>query len=158
MKAKVQLKQGKEKVQLTGKIAIIRLRGLTGVRHDIRKSMELLRLYRRHNCVVVEANPGNLGMIKKIKDYVTYGEIDDETYKLLVDKRGKEFKGREESSRGKIKYKKFVTVNGKKIKPFFRLSPPRKGLKRKGLRASFKRGGALGYRGKEIIKLIERMV
>lgn len=142
----------------SGKIAIIRLRGLTGVRHDIKQTMELLRLYRKNYCVVVEANPSNWGMIKRVKDYTTFGEIDDKTYKLLVEKRGHEYKGREESYKGKIKYNKFIKIGDNKIKPFFRLCPPRGGLGRKGLKASFTQGGALGYRGKEIVKLIERMV
>ena len=51
------------------------------------------------------------GMIKKVKDYCTYGEIDSETEKLLVDKRGQYT----------------VDKEGKKVmKKFFRqLSMPR---------------------------------
>ena len=42
------------------------------------------------------------------------------------------------------------------IKPLFRLSPPKKGYE--GIKRSFKNSGALGYRGKEINKLIGRMI
>lgn len=157
VKKESKLKKTKED-KPSGKVAVIRVRGITGVRHDIRKTMEMLRLYRKNYCVVIDANPSNLGMLKKIKDYVTYGEIDDNTYKMLIEKRGEAYKGREESYKGKIKYKRFVVVGNKKIKLFFRLSPPRGGFERKGLKASFKQGGALGYRGKAMIKLIERMV
>ena len=117
-------KKTKEK-KSSGKIAVIRVRGITGVRHDIKKTMEMLRLYRKNYCVVLEPTQSNLGMLKKVKDYVTYGEIDDKTYKMLVEKRGEGYKGREQSYKGKIKYKRFITKGGKKFKPFFRLSPPR---------------------------------
>ena len=72
------------------KIAIIRIRGMTNVRGDIDKTLKMLNLNNKNHCVVVEQNPTNMGMIKKIKDYVTYGPITDETFKLLVEKRGVE--------------------------------------------------------------------
>ena len=147
-----------EEKKASGRIAAIRLRGITGVKHDIKKTMEILRLYRKNYCVVLENKPSYLFMLKKVKDYVTYGEIDDNTYKMLIEKRGEVYRGREESYKGKIKYKNFIVLDNKKLKPFFRLSPPRGGFERKGLKASFKQGGALGYRGDKIVKLIERMV
>ena len=39
----------------------------------------------------------------------------------------------------------------------FRLHPPKGGFERRGIKKTFKEGGVLGYRGKEIIKLIEKM-
>lgn len=142
-----------------GKIAIIRIRGVSGVRHDIRKTLTMFRLFRKNNCVVIENSPSNLGMIIKIKDYVTFGEIDDKTYQLLVDKRGRDFKGREQSRNGKVKYDgHFVKVGSRKIKPYFRLSPPRGGFERKGTKVSFKNGGVLGYRGDKMAQLIKKMI
>lgn len=140
------------------KIAIIRIRGNVNLRKEIKDTFSLLRLYRKNFCIVIENNPSLIGMANKVKDYVTYGEIDDETYKLLIEKRGEEFKGREKDSKGKIEYKKFVLINGKKLKPFFRLSPPRGGFERKGIKVSFKAKGALGYRADKINDLIKRMV
>ncbi len=141
------------------RLAIIRVRGDVNLRKEIKDTLKLLRLYRKNFCVVVPANPSIMGMINKVKDYVTYGEIDDDTYKLLVEKRGEEYKGREEDKKGKIKYnKRFLLIDGKKIKPFFRLSPPEKGFGRKGIKVSFKAGGALGYRGEKINDLIRRMI
>ena len=140
------------------KIAVIRIRGDVNLRHEIRDSFELLRLYRKNFCVVVEGNESRMGMIKKVKDFVTYGEIDDETYKSLVEKRGEEYKGRDTDKKEKIKYTKFVVIDGKKIKPFFRLSPPRGGFERKGIKVSFKAKGALGYRADKINNLIKKMI
>ena len=140
------------------KIAIIRVRGPVKVDIDIENTMLLLNLYTKNCCVVVEAKPNILNMIKKIKDYVTFGEINDETYKLILEKRGEEYKGRETDKKGKIKYKKFIVINSKKYKPFFRLNPPKKGFGRKGIKVDFKIGGALGDRKEKINDLIKRML
>lgn len=139
-------------------IAVIRIRGSINTSQKIKDAFNSLRLYNKNYCVVVKSNPVNKGMIKKVKDYITWGEIDNETYKLLIEKRGAEFKGREKDSKGKIKYNKFIIVDGKKYKPFFRLNPPRKGYGRKGIKIVFKAGGALGNRKEKINDLIKRMV
>ena len=39
-----------------------------------------------------------------------------------------------------------------------RLNPPLKGHGRKGIRAGFRQGGSLGYRGDKINSLLERMI
>ncbi|MBU1004876.1 MAG: uL30 family ribosomal protein, partial [Nanoarchaeota archaeon] len=77
------------------KIAIIRVRGAVNLNYEVKETMNLLRLYRKNFCVVVDNTPSIQGMIKKVKDYVTYGELDHSIYKELVEKRGEEFKGRE---------------------------------------------------------------
>jgi large subunit ribosomal protein L30 len=140
------------------KIAVVRVRGDVNLSRDVKDTLNLLRLYRKNYCIVVENEPSAIGMIKKVKDHVTYGEIDDDTYKMLIEKRSEEYKGREQDSKGKIKYNKFIEVNGKKIKPFFRLNPPQKGFGRKGIKVGFKAGGALGYRAEKINNLLKRMI
>ena len=139
-------------------IAVVRIRGSINVTQKIKTAFDLLRLYNKNYCVVLKGAPTVMGMINKIKDYVTWGEINSETYKLLVEKRGKEYKGREKDSKGKITYSNFIVVDGKKYKPFFRLNPPRKGYGRKGIKIAFKVGGALGYRGEKINDLLKRMI
>jgi len=140
------------------KIAIIRVRGDVNLKTKIKDTLKLLRLYRKNFCVVIEDNASFKGMIIKAKDYVTYGEISDDVYKLLVEKRGEEYKGREKDSKEKISYNKFISVDGKKIKPYFRLNPPKKGFGRKGIKVSFKSHGALGYRADKINDLLKRMI
>ncbi len=140
------------------KIAIVRVRGSVNLNQKVKDTLNLLRLYRKNYCVVVDDNPSYKGMVNKVKDYVTYGEIDDATYKELIAKRGEEYKGREEDKKGKLKYKKFILINNKKLKPFFRLNPPKKGFGRKGIKVSFKAKGALGYRGAKINDLVKRMI
>ncbi len=140
------------------KIAMIRIRGLTGIRKEIRDTLNLLRLYKKNFCVIIPDLPVYVGMIKKVKDYVTYGEINAETEKELFGKRGQEYKGRLKDSKGKIEYKKFVVFGNKKYKPFFRLNNPKGGFERKGIKMPFSQGGVLGYRGDKINELIRKMV
>lgn len=140
------------------RLAAIRLRGLTKIRTKVEDTMQMLRLYKNNFCVVLPSNPLYLGMLKQAKDYLTWGEIDNETFKLLVEKRGEQFNGRETDSKDKIEYKDFMVAGNKKIKKYFRLNAPRKGFGRKGIKHPFQQGGALGYRGYAINELIKRMV
>ncbi len=124
-------------------IAIVRIRGSIKVNKEINDTLNMLRLYKRNYCVVMPSTPSILGMIQKVKDYSTWGEINEETLKLLKDKRLEKTKDKQ----------------GKDVeKKFFRLSPPRGGFERKGTKVAFKVGGALGYRGDKINYLIKKMV
>jgi large subunit ribosomal protein L30 len=124
-----------------GFVAAILIRGYIGMRQDIKDTLKMLRLFRKNYCIVVEATPSNMGMLSKAKDYITWGEIDDPTLKLLIEKRSEK-----------------NPDDPKKTKGFFRLQPPRKGFERKGIKTPFSKGGALGYRGEKINDLIKRMI
>jgi large subunit ribosomal protein L30 len=132
-----------EKNKEKTKIAIVRIRGNAKLKKSIKDSLNMLRLYRKNYCVVYEATPSIAGMVNKVKDYVTWGEINEETLKLLKEKRGE-----------KTKDKKGKEVS----KPYFRLAPPRKGFARKGIKIPFNIGGALGNRKEKINELIKRMI
>lgn len=123
------------------KIAVIRVRGMTNIDVTVLDTLKNLRLLKPHVCVIVSKLPGTIGMLQKAKDYITWGEIDDATLKALTEKRGEK-----------------DPYDPKKLKPFFRLSPPRKGFERKGVKTSFANGGVLGYRGAKINDLIMRMM
>ena len=82
------------------KIAIIRIRGEVGIKGDIEDTMQLLWLSRKNTCVVIPKNEKYLGMVNKIKDYVAWGEVDEATFNMLVEKRGEESRGREKDSKG----------------------------------------------------------
>jgi large subunit ribosomal protein L30 len=141
------------------KIAVIRIKGLMKKKTEDQDTLSMLRLYNKNHCTVVEDTPQNMGMIKKEMHLVTYGEIDDSTFNELLEKRGEEYTGPVKDSKGKIDYsRRFIVLNGKKYKKYFRLSPPKKGYGRKGVKKPFSKSGALGYRGTEINDLIRRMI
>ena len=152
------------------KIAVILIRGLVNVSNDNKKTLEYLRLMKKHSCVVVDGSETNLGMIKKVKDYITYGTIDEGTFKEMIEKRGelvgmtkvkdvKEFKTDEvvkKYFKGEIKLRDFELKYD--LKPFFRLHPPIKGFEREGIKRPFGNGGVLGDRKEKIKELILKML
>ncbi|MEM0224543.1 MAG: uL30 family ribosomal protein, partial [Desulfurococcaceae archaeon] len=70
--------------------AIIRLRGQVNVPYEVEHTLKLLRLHRKYHCVLYPANlPGLKGMLEKVKDYVTWGEINKETLVQLLYARGR---------------------------------------------------------------------
>ncbi len=141
----------------SSKLAVILVRGLVNVNSAVKDTLAMLRLRRKNHCVVIDDNPVNRGMILKVKDYVTWGEVSEDIFSDLITQKGEEFKGRTTDRKKKYSYRT-ISVKGKKFKPYFRLNPPRKGFGRKGIKVAFKAGGALGYRGKKINDLIKRMI
>lgn len=118
-------------------IAVIRISGIVKVNREIAETLHRLRLRKKYACVLVdEGNKELVGMVNKVKDFVAYGPINSETEKMLIEARGKK------------------TGEGK-LKPFFRLHPPRGGLKSSKLHYP---RGVLGNHGDDINKLIQRML
>ena len=151
--------------------AVIRVRGTVNIKEDIEDTMEMLRLNRVNHCVVIPDTPSYRGMLQKVKDYVTWGEIDEPTMTQLLLLRGRIDGGhpiseafvRENTEYDSIgELAKAVCdnkVNLSKIdgfNPVFRLNPPRKGYRT--IKRAYSVGGALGYRGKDINALLERMM
>lgn len=120
------------------------------------ETLERLRLRRKYACVVIEGKKETLGMIKKIRNFVAFGEIGDEMFEKLIEARGKAIDKKtkvnaKEIVAGLKKGKKFEEMN---LKPFFRLHPPRKGINTKDHYPK----GVLGNHKEHINKLIERML
>tara|TARA_Y100000310_G_C20702941_1_gene831751 strand:+ start:2408 stop:2896 length:489 start_codon:yes stop_codon:yes gene_type:complete len=154
------------------RIAVIRIKGKPGLNYDLKNTFNKLRLYNKNTCVVVPNTPTFVGMINKIKNLSTWGEINEKTFKELLEKRGKipgkkmltddymkskTKKGIAEFSKDFIEFKTNIKdVPG--LKPFFKLNPPRGGFERKGIKSQFSQGGVLGYRKDKINELLERMI
>lgn len=153
-------------------IAIIRIAGQQGLRAEVKKTLKLLNLHKKYTCVIIKNEPRLIGMLKKVKDLVTWGEIDKKTLFLLLEKRGR-LPGNKPLTKEYIKEKinleldKFVDdlLDHKKkikdvpgLKPFFRLTPPKGGFESKGTKKPFSIGGVLGYRKDKINDLIQRMI
>lgn len=175
MMAEVDIKGEKIKKQdakALAMLAVVRVRGTIGPLEKVEDTMRMLYLYRKHYCVIVPSTPDYLGMLQKIKDYVTFGEINEATLVGLLRKRGK-LAGSKPLPVGYVKQKTGMTedvfakavlefkaklrdVAGLKL--FFRLNPPVKGFERGGIKKPFSIGGVLGYRGAKINELIKRML
>lgn len=150
---------------------VIRVRGIPDVNRDIAHTMDLLGLNRVNHAVVVPEADSIKGMLQKAKDYVTWGEVDQETLAAMIRARGRvagddsvtddylkersEFATVEDMAKAIIENDyRMKDVDG--AKPVFRLHPPVKGYE--GNKRSFQNGGALGYRGAKINDLINRML
>lgn len=154
------------------RIAIVRVRGEANMRRAIKDTFQMLRLYKKNTCIVIPATKEYVGMIEKIRDAVTWGEINPETFKLLLEKRGR-LPSKENLTNEYLKEKVKIDINEfvkqffemKKelkdipgLKPFFKLTPPKGGFERKGIKIEYSLGGALGYRKDKINELIKRMI
>ncbi len=137
----------------TEKIAVIRVRGIRSMDPKIKLALEYLKLHKPNHCVVLDATPQNLGAIKKIRDYVTYGAIDEQTFEKLLYKRG-EKGGKLLRNTGADIKKVAKEVSDEKVDPVFRLHPPRSGYK--DIKNHYPRGD-LGKRD-NINELIRRMI
>lgn len=150
-------------------IAAIRVRGTTGVKGEIADTMKMLKLNRINHAVILQENPSYSGMLQKAKDYITWGEIEEDTLAKVISKRGRLPGGdkvTEEYLKENTSYKSIEDVakavsGGERledlgIKPVFRLHPPRKGYK--NVKNAYNEDGTLGYRGEEIETLIKKML
>ena len=110
-----------EKKKESVNIAVIRIKGRVRIGEPIERTLRMLNIHRVNYCTVIKDNPSNRGMLAKVKDFVTWGLIDETTFKELQQKK-------EEKTKKK----------GKEVtKPFYRLHPPRGGFERKGTKMAF---------------------
>ncbi|MFQ6012423.1 MAG: 50S ribosomal protein L30 [Thermoplasmata archaeon] len=150
--------------------AAVRVRGSVRVRQDIADTLRMLRLHRPNHCVVLPARETTFGMLRKAKDYITWGEVEGDVLVQLLAARGRRVGGGPltEAHVKELGYDSLAALaeavlQGEAdlqrlddVKPVFRLSPPRKGYG--GVKRSFREGGALGDRGPAINELLLRML
>lgn len=114
-------------------IAAVKVRGSIDARHKAKRTLEDLNMNKRNQCVVFEDSDSIRGMLNRAKDYITYGEISDETLEKLEERKGEELESGD-------------TVN---------LTPPTGGFK--NTKKQVGQGGSLGKR-ENLDELIQKMV
>jgi large subunit ribosomal protein L30 len=151
-------------------IFVVRIRGGVDAQKTVEATLTMLRMERNNYATILKGSPSYTGMLRKAKDYVTWGEPSVEIVKLLLETRGKltgDEKMTDEALKG-LGYEsieklanaivagevEFSQLND--IKPFFRMHPPKKGFKRT-VKRPYKDHGELGHRGDAINELIKRM-
>ena len=156
---------------MTGKtLFVVRIRGGVDAQKTVEATLTMLRMERNNYATIIRESSSYTGMLRKAKDYLTWGEPDVETVKTLLEKRGKRVGDEKvtEESLKELGYEsldklanaivsgevEFSQLNG--IKPFFRMHPPKKGFKRT-VKRPYNDHGELGYRGESINELIKRM-
>lgn len=115
-------------------IAAVRVRGKPDLRPKIRDALKILNLNAVNHCCIYKDNKAIRGNLKKVSQFVTWGEIEEDFFEELKEHKGEDVE----------------------LPAVFRLSPPRGGWN--GKKHLYRKGGALGYRGEDIKDLIERMM
>jgi len=152
-------------------LVAVRIRGLSDISQEVKDTMSMLRLNRNCHATLVDDRPAYNGMLRKSKDFLTWGEVSQENIALLLKKRGrlvgdkkltdeyaKELGYKSLDDLAEALFKVEVECSSlSKVKPVFRLRPPKKGFKGK-IKRSYAAGGELGYRGEAINDLLKRMV
>ena len=160
-------------------ILAVRIRGTVGDNIGTELTMKSLGLPYKFNARVLPSSPETIGMLRRAKDLVTWGELEPETLEVILRKRAdwnrdtlSQLRGLDEEFVKSMFDKSTLgdlaksIVSGETslqrlwkagVKPTFRLHPPKGGFKR-STRRSYNSHGELGYRGLSINQLAKRMV
>lgn len=149
---------------------VVRMKGTVNTPYWARTTLDLLHLDKRFRATIIPAKDNTKGMLDKIKHYVSWQEIDVPTTKELLEKKARKggykkltiddiaklgFKSTDDMAQslaeGTATLSKLKTV-----KPWFALSPPRGGFKRK-TKKMYGEGGILGNH-KELLAQVRIMM
>lgn len=151
-------------------LAVIRVRGRSDISRDIKETLKMLHLTRNCHSTLIDDRPSYLGMLRKARNSLTWGEISKEGIELLLEKRGRRIGNKKltEKYAQEMGYESLSDLaeaiyelrveygSLPDIKPVFRFHPPKKGFRGK-VKRSYAAGGVTGYRGEAINELIKRM-
>lgn len=149
--------------------AVVRLKSSRDKKPKMKDTLEMLRLNSVNHCTVIPERPTYEGMLNKVKDLITWGEIDMETMVGLlkntsnIDEKELEKKIDEETAYDGIDQLAEAVasdditldeIDG--LDRVFRLHPPVSGYR--STKKPYNTGGALGYRGSKINPLLQKML
>ena len=149
---------------------VVRIKGQADVPHWATHTMTLLKLDKKYRATILPIKENTLGMLNKVKHYVSWTEIDSTLAKELIDKKARKsgyrkvtsddlkelgFSSSDELgtalSEGKATLSKL-----KPLKPWFALAPPRYGFKR-STKKLYGQKGILGQ-NKELGTIVRNMI
>ena len=149
---------------------VIRIKGQADVPHWANTTLNLLKLEKKYRAIILPVKENTEGMLRKVQHFVSWQEIDLPTTKELLHKKGRRA-GYKKITSEDISKAGFKTIDElatslsegktsmtklKSLKPWFALSPPRKGFKRSTKRL-YGQKGILGH-NKELTTLVKRML
>ena len=148
---------------------VVRIKGTVNIPYWAKTTLDGLNLDRRFRATVVPESPESLGMLRKVKEIVAWTKADAAIVKELLEKRGrkngyrpitgsdlpKEYKNFDDLASAIAENKVSMSkIEG--IKPWFALSPPRGGFKRK-TKTNYAQAGVLGE-DEGLIEIVKRML
>ncbi len=148
---------------------VVRIKGTVNIPSWAKTTLDGLNLDKRFRATLVPETAESLGMLKKVKDIVAWSKADADMVKELLEKRGrktgykpltkadlpKEYKSIDDLAVA-IADNKVAMSKVEGIKPWFALSPPKGGFKRKTKR-QYTQEGVLGD-DKELAGIVKRML
>jgi large subunit ribosomal protein L30 len=148
---------------------VIRIRGIVNIPSWAEKTLDNLNLRKKFNATIVSENSQTLGMLRKVKDIVAWKSVDESIIKELLQKRGRK-KGlhplKDSTLPSNYKtiddlanaiHKNNISLSElEDLKPWFSLSPPKGGFRRK-TKTQYTQKGTLGENN-ELIDLVRRMI
>lgn len=148
---------------------VVRIKGTVNIPSWAKTTLDGLNLDKRFRATLVPETAESLGMLKKVKDIVAWSKADADMVKELLEKRGrktgykpltkadlpKEYKSIDDLAAA-IADNKVAMSKVEGIKPWFALSPPKGGFKRKTKR-QYTQEGVLGD-DKELAGIVKRML
>ena len=149
---------------------VVRIKGQADVPHWATTTMTLLKLDKKYRATILPAKDNTLGMLNKVKHYISWIELDTDLAKELLDKKARK-SGYQKITPEDLKELGFNTVEDlakalsdgtatlsklKPLKPWFALSPPRQGFKR-STKKLYGQKGVLGS-NKELGTIVRRMI
>src|SRR5881628_1249761 len=148
---------------------VVRIKGTVNVPRWAQTTLDGLNLDRRFRATVVPESEEYLGMRRKVKEEVAWTKADAGSVKELLEKRGRKagYKPISKSDLPKeynsiddlavaIAENKVAISKLEGIKPWFALSPPKGGFKRK-TKTQYAQNGVLGE-DDELVEIVKRML
>jgi len=154
-------------------LLVIRLRGTFAVPEYIERTLQSLRLRNKYNATLAKSSPSMVGMLRQVKEYVTWGDLKPADLARLLRERGEVSGGNPVTdkiandlfSKENVDSLAIALASGeigvqalweKGVKPVFRLRPPSGGFD-STIKRSYTSNGQLGYRGSSIAILMTKM-
>ncbi|MDQ3835724.1 MAG: 50S ribosomal protein L30 [Thermoproteota archaeon] len=148
---------------------VVRIKGTVNIPQQAKKTLDGLNLDKRFRATIVPESAEYLGMLRKVKDEVAWARADASIVKELLQKRGrksgyrpitepdlpKEYNNMDDLASA-IAENKVAMSKLEGIKPWFALSPPKGGFKRK-TKTQYMQDGILGEDG-ELPEIVKRML
>lgn len=148
---------------------VVRIKGTVNIPQQAKKTLDGLNLGKRFRATIVPESSEYLGMLRKVKDEVAWTKADANIVKGLLEKRGrragyrpitkpdlpKEYNSIDDLASA-IAENRVAMSNLREIKPWFALSPPKGGFKRK-TKTQYMQDGILGE-DVELANIVKRML
>lgn len=149
---------------------VVRIKGQADCPYWATTTMTLLKLDKKYRATILPAKENTLGMLNKVKHYVSWIELDASFTKELIDKKARK-EGYQKITATDLKELGFASTEAlgsalaegkatlsklKPLKPWFALSPPRYGFKR-STKKLYGQKGVLGQ-NKDLGTLVRNMM